>query len=48
MICDKCHEEVYFLFGRVIDGEHFLLCWDCISDGITTPKEDQNGRAKAG
>jgi DNA-directed RNA polymerase subunit RPC12/RpoP len=30
MICERCGEEVYFLFGRDIDGEHYLLCWDCI------------------
>jgi formylmethanofuran dehydrogenase subunit E len=37
MKCNRCGEEVFFLYGRVINGEHYLLCWNCVV--LVTEKE---------
>jgi protein-arginine kinase activator protein McsA len=29
MICDRCHEETYFLYGRIELGKRILLCYEC-------------------
>ena len=41
MICERCGEEVYFLFGRVRQEEHYLLCWDCI---VLLKEKEENGK----
>ena len=42
MICERCGEKAHFVSARVIHGEHYLLCWDC----IVLLKEKENGNNK--
>jgi hypothetical protein len=32
MICERCGEEVFFLYGRVINGKKKLICWECLEE----------------